>query len=336
MTTSNTITKADLTNILNELLPIVQHTARVGEINMFAGSTAPMGWLICNGSAVSRTTYSALFAVIGTTYGTGDGSTTFNLPDFRNNFPVGAGSTYSLNSKGGSNTVTLNVNQIPSHNHTIGVAWTTSGSGNHSVDWHGTYRNDTNASVVDHTGGGQAHENRPPYIGINFIIYAGTDYPTILDRAIPNGGTTGQVLAKSSNDDFDLSWSTPKGETRTLLWTNPSPNNSFAAQDVTSGMSGAYNTYDFIEVEYKAINTEDSDYGAKIIERTTCHSGTVASIVSYNNAWYLRHRARWWNSNATGIHFDSGFYNNLVTPSTNGQNDAILIPYHIWGIKTLG
>jgi microcystin-dependent protein len=63
----------------------------IGEVTMFCGPTAPHGWLLCNGEAVSRSTYSRLFSVIGTGYGTGDGSTTFNLPDFREAVPVGAG-----------------------------------------------------------------------------------------------------------------------------------------------------------------------------------------------------------------------------------------------------
>lgn len=62
----------------------------VGTIMMWAGSTAPTGWLLCNGTAVSRTTYSALFAVISTTYGTGNGSTTFNVPNLQRRFPLGA------------------------------------------------------------------------------------------------------------------------------------------------------------------------------------------------------------------------------------------------------
>lgn len=175
MTTSNTITKTDLTNILNEVLPVIQHTARIGEITAFAGSTAPNGWLMCDGSAVSRTTYSKLFAVIGTTYGTGDGSTTFNLPDMRNRFPVGAGSTYSLNSKGGENSHTLTINELPSDalysNYTTTAQW-----GDYEASGAYYYRT---------RGGGQAHENRPPYIGLNFIIYTGTDFPPFEpDRAI--------------------------------------------------------------------------------------------------------------------------------------------------------
>lgn len=64
-----------------------------GSIKPFAGTTIPDGYLLCDGSAVSRTTYAALFAVIGTTYGTGDGSTTFNLPALSARVPVGAAST---------------------------------------------------------------------------------------------------------------------------------------------------------------------------------------------------------------------------------------------------
>ena len=60
---------------------------------MYGGATAPSGWLLCDGTAVSRTTYAALFAVISTTFGTGDGSTTFNVPDMRGVFPKGAGTT---------------------------------------------------------------------------------------------------------------------------------------------------------------------------------------------------------------------------------------------------
>jgi len=64
-----------------------------GAISMYGGATAPEGWLLCDGAAVSRSTYVTLFTAIGTTFGTGDGSTTFNLPDFRGVFPKGAGTT---------------------------------------------------------------------------------------------------------------------------------------------------------------------------------------------------------------------------------------------------
>ena len=169
---------------------------------MFAGASAPAGWLLCRGQAISRTVYAALFAVIGTTYGAGDGSTTFNLPDLRDRFPVGAGSTYALNAKGGANTVTLTKEQsglpahghgftqpkIPNHAHSMGSLWS-NGSGSETAYTMQSNRvrmtrNTTSSggggactggAVTNHAGANasQAHENRPPYIGINFIICTG-------------------------------------------------------------------------------------------------------------------------------------------------------------------
>lgn len=71
--------------------------APTGTVLPFAGSTAPEGWAICNGAAINRTNYAALFAVVGTTYGTGDGSITFNLPDMQGVFPRGSGTNNTTN-----------------------------------------------------------------------------------------------------------------------------------------------------------------------------------------------------------------------------------------------
>lgn len=90
-----------------------------GLIEPFAGTVAPTGYLFCDGSAVSRDTYAALFAVIGTTYGAGDGSTTFNLPDLTGRVPLGVSSTHILASTGGSETVTLIEAELPSHTHEV-------------------------------------------------------------------------------------------------------------------------------------------------------------------------------------------------------------------------
>lgn len=80
----------------------VQAAGLVGEIKMWGTVSAPTGYLLCDGSAVSRTTYSALFAVVGTTFGVGDGSTTFTLPDYRGRTPIGVSGSYALASTGGS------------------------------------------------------------------------------------------------------------------------------------------------------------------------------------------------------------------------------------------
>jgi microcystin-dependent protein len=103
-----------------------------GMVSPFAGTTAPSGWLLCNGAAVSRTTYNGLFSIIGTTYGAGDTSTTFNLPDMNGRVPVGKSADTefdALNEKGGSKSVTLTSAEsgVPAHGHTNTV--TSNGTG---------------------------------------------------------------------------------------------------------------------------------------------------------------------------------------------------------------
>ena len=85
----------------------------------FAGTVAPEGYLLCDGSAVSRTTYATLYAVIGDTFGAGDGSSTFNVPDLSGRVPLGVSSTHLLGSTGGSETVTLTEQELPAHVHEV-------------------------------------------------------------------------------------------------------------------------------------------------------------------------------------------------------------------------
>jgi microcystin-dependent protein len=175
-----------------------------GGMMMWGTASAPTGYLLCNGAAVSRSTYSALFAVLGTAYGSGDGSTTFNVPDFRDRFPVGAGTTYSANSTGGSADAT-----VVSHTHTgttgsagsatgsisaqigsdFGSFQTGSASGVFSVSGDsfsnrmqgaaGTGSRPTvDMSIPDHqhsfttgsAGSSGTNANLPPYLGVYFII----------------------------------------------------------------------------------------------------------------------------------------------------------------------
>lgn len=143
-----------------------------GVITQFGGSIAPDGWLICDGSAVSRATYADLFNAIGTTYGIGDGSTTFNLPNLKGKVPVGIDNTdenfYPLGMEGGEKAHTLTVSEIPSHTHKLPIAGT-AGSTDYLIQSY------TTASRVligetGATGGGQAHNILQPYIVLNYII----------------------------------------------------------------------------------------------------------------------------------------------------------------------
>ena len=98
----------------------------IGEIRMFGGSFAPLGWTMCNGQTLSIAQNDALFTLIGTTYG-GDGITTFNLPDLRSRVPIHQGqalglSPYVIGQVGGTESVTLTTAQMPQHNHAVMAA----------------------------------------------------------------------------------------------------------------------------------------------------------------------------------------------------------------------
>ena len=115
-----------------------EYVLPAGVIQQYAGSSAPSGYILCQGQAVSRSSYSALFAVIGTTYGAGDGRSTFNLPDLRQRIPVGmhsSGTFLTLGATGGAETHSITEAQLPSHAHGVGtLATNNTGAHVHSVD----------------------------------------------------------------------------------------------------------------------------------------------------------------------------------------------------------
>ena len=114
-----------------------QNGAFSGEIRGFAGATLPPGWIQCDGSAISRSAYSTLFAVIGTVWGVGDGSTTFNVPNLLERVPLGAGGPYPLGQRGGTTSVTLAPSNLASHTHTVndsGHTHTLTDPGHHHSD----------------------------------------------------------------------------------------------------------------------------------------------------------------------------------------------------------
>jgi microcystin-dependent protein len=140
----------------------------VGCVQMWAGvyTSPPEGWLICRGGAVSRTTYSDLWDLIGTTYGSGNGSTTFNVPNFLGRVPIGMSGTYALGATGGFATHTLTTNEMPAHTHT----YTRPDNGLSSLTGNTALRDRTTGVATGSTGGGAAHNNLQPYLSINYII----------------------------------------------------------------------------------------------------------------------------------------------------------------------
>lgn len=159
-----------------------------GFMSDYGGGTVPAGWLLCDGSAVSRATYAALFLAIGTAHGAGDGSTTFNVPDSRGRTTYGkddmggtaanrltsAGSGMNgavLGASGGAEVVTLTKAQIAAHGHTLRTRAENSVGGNGSVLRNG---NGTSAviddSVIQNEGLSQAHSNVSPGLVVNKLI----------------------------------------------------------------------------------------------------------------------------------------------------------------------
>jgi microcystin-dependent protein len=155
---------------------------------MFGGTFAPVGWAFCQGQALSIAQYPALFQLLGTTYG-GDGVNTFNLPDLRGRIPLhqgaaAGGSQHVLGETGGVEQVALTVAQMPAHNH---AAQAQSGNGTQAGPGNGVWARELdanlkpfsvtqtpsgtmNAACVGSVGGGQPHENRMPFLAVNFII----------------------------------------------------------------------------------------------------------------------------------------------------------------------
>ncbi|MCG7408500.1 tail fiber protein [Paenibacillus sp. ACRRX] len=165
----------------------------VGEIRIFAGNFAPVGWALCNGQLLSIRSNAPLYSIIGTTYG-GDGKTTFALPNMQGKAPIHQGtgvslSSYSIGSTGGDETVTLLASEIPAHTHapqfTKGAnqekpspnLWAESSKKPRPNLYQSTADVSMSPSTVQRSGGNQAHNNMQPYLVMNYIISLEGVYP---------------------------------------------------------------------------------------------------------------------------------------------------------------
>ena len=168
--------------------------AFIGSIIMFGGNFAPRGWALCNGQILSISQNTALFSILGTTYG-GDGVQTFALPNLQSRMPMHAGngpglSPRTLGQTGGAETTTLTINNLPAHNHLINVK---SDTGNSNTPTNNNPAGDADAtatpfankadstmaaSTVSMTGGSQPVSTESPFLVVNFIIALEGIYPS--------------------------------------------------------------------------------------------------------------------------------------------------------------
>lgn len=199
-------------------LPPTGDTFPIGMYGYFAGENAPTNWLRCDGQAVSRTEYKELFNAIGTTYGVGDGSTTFNLPNvnLENRTLVGSSGDgeFSVGNTGGEKTHKLTVAEMPNHNHPIS-GWVNSGAGAYfTATCNNTGTEYKNSAHTEATGGSQPHNNMPPFMASICCIKAKQSAGIVGDvtdnindaneNAVPNAKTVKDYVDKKqtySNDE---------------------------------------------------------------------------------------------------------------------------------------
>ena len=155
----------------------------IAQIMLFGGNFAPRGWAFCDGQLLAISSNSALFSILGTTYG-GDGRSTFGLPDLRGRVPMHAGngpglSPRRIGERDGVETVTLVESQMPSHNHSVNFVNAIADSDRPNGDLLAkadvysattTPLGQLNSATIANAGGSQAHENMQPSLCINYII----------------------------------------------------------------------------------------------------------------------------------------------------------------------
>lgn len=190
------LTPADTQTQLRDAIRALAAASRppAGIIEVYAGATAPAGYLECDGSAVSRTTYAALYAAIGTTYGAGDGSTTFALPDLRRRVVVGVGGVdasggqlvATLGATGGAERVTLDETQMPIHAHsTVAAGGHTHGAGTYAAASAGSHRHDI-----------PVHQSQVPASGADRTVQVRRDQST--DVTTKDGGAHAHTISGQS------------------------------------------------------------------------------------------------------------------------------------------
>ncbi len=304
----------------------------IGSIITYAGNNTPDNLLYCDGSAISRTTYSNLFSIIGITYGSGDGSTTFNLPDLRTRVPVGYNSsgTFNLLGKtGGSETHTLTVDELPSHNHTYRDDYNSANNINFPS---GTEIGDNEYSVsgpstknyllgitgtMDNTGNNAPHNNLQPYIVLNYIIYHGVgiinlNYLSDVSISNPvsnqllkyNGSQWNNSTINTSNLS-DVSISTPTtGEvlsynSSTSKWSNK--NNSLA--NLTDASISTPITGEVLSYNSSTSKWSNKNNSLANLTDASISTPTTGQVLSYNSSTSK------WNNSTIPI---GGCYNGYI------------------------
>lgn len=312
---------------------------KAGFIYPLATPEVPDGFLLCDGAAYNRADYPELFEAIGTYYGEGDGSTTFNVPNLQTRVPVGAGGDYALGDVGGEATHTLTIDEMPSHAHiaanfTSMVGWTGSSPSRSYLNNNNDGYVGSNNPTTKETGGGAAHNNMQPYTVVNYIIATGKgSNVNVRDvitgaQAVPlevQYGGTGATTTDEAREKLGITPYNIGAISISKVWENDSPSSSFSAKTISLDLSDA----SMVMIAHKAStsgSTTNIDF---------CLVGTKKQLVGYANAGassstYLYTRVA--NVNTTGVVFDSG-YSKTTSGTSASTDNAKLIPVAIYAVK---
>lgn len=206
-----------------------------GVISSYGGSNAPVGWLLCDGTAVSRTTYADLFATLGTVYGVGDGSTTFNLPNLQDRFPLGKGSTFTtLGATGGSATSTaVHTHDLANHTHSLA-------SHTHNLASHShTHTHQHTLTDNGHNHGTGIDGSHTHSSGSQFVITHNAD-PFRVGNSV--GGTFQQVTFTTNTNGAGSHQHTINNNTTGISIGNPFPSSTTSGPSPNTSGTSSPNT----------------------------------------------------------------------------------------------
>lgn len=223
----------------------------IGAIIPFSGdiNSIPDGFMLCDGSAISRTTYATLFSIIGTTYGNGDGSTTFNLPDLRGRTIVGLDSNDTdfdtLGETGGSKDLQAHSHDVLYQNFRLNTnrdANSGSTGATRALGFSTSSTSGSSETKAASTGAGDSG-NLQPYITINYIIKVAES------STVPETASIVSTYSESSVNGYSCNY--VNGTNGKILWTNANPESDFSSQEITLSSSD-YDVYEIVYISEKS------------------------------------------------------------------------------------